>query len=199
MGIKDNKPIAHKLIPRFASEWGTSAMTVSANRALLLARLPTDWLALASQLHGRSRQQRYSRLADWNYIKECSETLRATCEENNLPKVEKQRVSPNQSSRNPALIVFAFLDSDLWKRRLLFVAAVLRVRRGERRRRNHDRSRRSHQALGLHVRLFGCSLRFIALKSRALQRDQGATRVGYQRDRATRVHPAVRRVRSLSL
>ncbi|KAK4684125.1 tRNA-dihydrouridine synthase 3, partial [Tremellales sp. Uapishka_1] len=54
-GVANNKPNAHKLIPRFASEWGISAMT----------------------LHGRSRQQRYSKLADWDYIKQCADGLRA--------------------------------------------------------------------------------------------------------------------------
>lgn len=28
-GVSSNKPNAHKLIPRFATEWGASAMTVS--------------------------------------------------------------------------------------------------------------------------------------------------------------------------
>ena len=40
---------AHKLIPKM-SQWGASAIT----------------------LHGRSRQQRYSRAADWDYIKHCA-------------------------------------------------------------------------------------------------------------------------------
>lgn len=48
-GITDKK-IAHHLIPLFQS-WNVSACT----------------------LHGRSKQQRYTKLADWEYIKTCSE------------------------------------------------------------------------------------------------------------------------------
>jgi tRNA-dihydrouridine synthase 3 len=47
-GYYDNKKVAHEIIPNMKS-WGVSAVT----------------------LHGRSRQQRYSRLADWKYIGEC--------------------------------------------------------------------------------------------------------------------------------
>jgi tRNA-dihydrouridine synthase 3 len=43
------KRIAHNLIPLF-QDWGVQAVT----------------------LHGRSKQQRYTRLADWNYIAECA-------------------------------------------------------------------------------------------------------------------------------
>ncbi|KAK1924549.1 putative tRNA dihydrouridine synthase [Papiliotrema laurentii] len=64
-GVGNNKPNAHKLIPRYATEWGASAMT----------------------LHGRSRQQRYSKLADWAYIKQCADTLRVSLEEANMPPV----------------------------------------------------------------------------------------------------------------
>ncbi|XP_017340665.1 tRNA-dihydrouridine(47) synthase [NAD(P)(+)]-like isoform X2 [Ictalurus punctatus] len=48
-GVQQNCNIAHKLIPEL-KKWGVSMIT----------------------LHGRSREQRYTKLADWSYIDTCS-------------------------------------------------------------------------------------------------------------------------------
>ncbi|KAJ1301782.1 hypothetical protein OPQ81_009011 [Rhizoctonia solani] len=63
-GIKDGRNTSHKLMPRLA-RWGVNAFTI----------------------HGRTRQQRYSKLADWGYIKECVEALRASTEDDDLPTI----------------------------------------------------------------------------------------------------------------
>jgi len=52
-GVYADKRIAHTIIPKALTEWGASMVT----------------------LHGRSREQRYSRLADWRYVGECAETV----------------------------------------------------------------------------------------------------------------------------
>ena len=50
MGYFDNKKVAHDIVPK-VKDWGLAGIT----------------------LHGRSRQQRYSRLAEWDYIKSCAD------------------------------------------------------------------------------------------------------------------------------
>ncbi|KZP04589.1 zinc finger dihydrouridine synthase [Athelia psychrophila] len=64
-GVKDGRNTAHKLMPRLSSEFGVGCIT----------------------LHGRTRQQRYTKLADWSYIKQCVDGVRAREADEDLPPV----------------------------------------------------------------------------------------------------------------
>ncbi|KDQ49809.1 hypothetical protein JAAARDRAFT_42555 [Jaapia argillacea MUCL 33604] len=64
-GVKDGRNTVHKLMGRLRSEGVVSGMT----------------------LHGRTRQQRYQKLADWGYIKECVEMVRAREVDEDLPRI----------------------------------------------------------------------------------------------------------------
>ncbi|KAJ6649739.1 tRNA-dihydrouridine(47) synthase [NAD(P)(+)]-like [Pseudolycoriella hygida] len=48
-GVYSHKSVAHELVPKF-EEWGASCITI----------------------HGRSKEQRYTKRADWEYIEECA-------------------------------------------------------------------------------------------------------------------------------
>lgn len=48
-GVYANKSVAHELVPKF-EQWGARCITI----------------------HGRSKEQRYTRRADWKYIEECA-------------------------------------------------------------------------------------------------------------------------------
>ena len=78
-GVKDGRNNAHKLMPRIAPEWGASAITVSAFRPSVYRVSQPNCGPV--QLHGRTRQQRYTKLADWDYIKQCVQAVRAREEE----------------------------------------------------------------------------------------------------------------------
>lgn len=64
MGTKDNDPTADKLVERFV---------IGGGEARDLGEGPAGVAAIA--LHGRSRQQRYTRSADWSYISKVSATI----------------------------------------------------------------------------------------------------------------------------
>uniref|UniRef100_A0A336L797 tRNA-dihydrouridine(47) synthase [NAD(P)(+)] n=1 Tax=Culicoides sonorensis TaxID=179676 RepID=A0A336L797_CULSO len=52
-GVYENKSIAHELMPKIA-QWGASQLT----------------------LHGRSREQRYTKLANYEYIQQCADAVK---------------------------------------------------------------------------------------------------------------------------
>jgi tRNA-dihydrouridine synthase 3 len=57
-------------------------------------RIKTDWTASGVTLHGRSRQQRYKNLADWNYIRTCADALRESIRVNNEERPDEEWVHP---------------------------------------------------------------------------------------------------------
>ncbi|KAI9730758.1 MAG: tRNA-dihydrouridine synthase 3 [Cirrosporium novae-zelandiae] len=65
MGTADNKPTAHKLVDRLMYG-GVGAKDFDEGPAGVAA----------ITLHGRSRQQRYTRSADWEYISECAALIK---------------------------------------------------------------------------------------------------------------------------
>lgn len=72
MGVKDNAPNADKLIQR---------LVLGGHEARIGGVGGSG--AAAITLHGRSRQQRYTRLADWSYISECAALINRLNKETN--------------------------------------------------------------------------------------------------------------------
>ncbi|KAK9237652.1 hypothetical protein V1525DRAFT_360168 [Lipomyces kononenkoae] len=73
MGTRDNHPNAKNLVRRLINEGDVAAIT----------------------LHGRSRQQRYTRVADWNYISETADSIRYLYldhDENDKEQRERRKV-----------------------------------------------------------------------------------------------------------
>lgn len=64
MGTKDNKPTAEKLVERLA---------FGGPEAVQMGLGPSGIAAVT--LHGRSRQQRYTKMADWSYIAQCASLI----------------------------------------------------------------------------------------------------------------------------
>lgn len=55
-GVTDKNTSHHRIMPKAQTEWGVGAVT----------------------MHGRSRKQRYSKKANWTYIRDCAEELRSS-------------------------------------------------------------------------------------------------------------------------
>lgn len=66
MGVKDGKPTALKLVERLAFKGSPDARGTAG---------PAGCAAIT--LHGRSRQQRYTKVADWGYIAECAALIKS--------------------------------------------------------------------------------------------------------------------------
>jgi tRNA-dihydrouridine synthase 3 len=81
MGTKDKHPNAEKLVQR---------LVLGGDEAQDLHLGPAGVAAIT--LHGRSRQQRYTRSADWEYIAECASLVK---------KLRQQRADVTDTTREP--------------------------------------------------------------------------------------------------
>lgn len=92
MGTKDGRPTAIKLTDRLAYG-GSDAQELGLGGAGIAA----------ITLHGRSRQQRYTRSADWEYIAECATVIKAYNEKNaqlrdTVHEIDPRNMSPSSKA-----------------------------------------------------------------------------------------------------
>lgn len=70
-GIYKKNWNAHKLAPKLR-EWGVSMVTVRP-RPFVSVSVISGCGVFSPKVHGRSREQRYTKRADWEYIQSCVE------------------------------------------------------------------------------------------------------------------------------
>ncbi|KAG6619337.1 tRNA-dihydrouridine synthase 3 [Phytophthora cinnamomi] len=85
-GWSDKQPTAHKLVPKLQSVRASQAYV---NAAVVTAdfKLRATQSVDAIMVHGRSRLQRYTKNADWDYIFQCSDAQKEAIEDKPLPHV----------------------------------------------------------------------------------------------------------------